>query len=186
MSLTLADYNPTVLHLVTLPNFLLAWALQQKDRLAFLQEAFTPDGELEVTEDVVQAFQSFLDTSRISLSFVSGAWSPDFVDLLYKPEVSQQPANGPARTLVVGAETIYSPFALSAFAETLVAILCRERVLHPAGHAAAIVAAKKLYFGVGGSLDDFVDKVISSGLSVKLVREEAEGVRRGIVQCAVP
>ncbi|KEY64953.1 hypothetical protein S7711_08194 [Stachybotrys chartarum IBT 7711] len=179
-SFVVADYNPTVLQLVTLPNFVLAWALHHRHS-PLLQEAFTLDGELELTPDVLQAFQAYLASSKISLSFISGAWSPEFVQLLYAAQ--------PARTasslaLVLGAETIYSPFALQAFTEVVFDVLNRERAA-PESSAAALVAAKRLYFGVGGSLDDFVDKAQSKGAVISTLREETEGVRRGVVRCVL-
>lgn len=180
--LTLADYNPTVLALVTLPNLVLAWALQQKNENAVVNEAFTPDGELELTPEVLVAFRQSLSSKQITLSFLSGAWSSNFVDLLYRSSV---PANLPAttKTLLLGSETIYSPFALDSFGSTLLSILQRERAERSSSGARALVAAKRLYFGVGGSLDDFVDRMRGLGASVKTLSEETKGVRRGVVEC---
>lgn len=197
LSLTLADYNPSVLQLVTLPNFILAWALLRQGESALLREALSSEedsdgGELELSDEVKAAFASFLETSKISLSFVSGGWSPAFVELLYgrglsvPPQSTSGPVGSSSSTLVVGAETIYSPFALGAFADTLLAVLRRERAERPDGGATSIVAAKRLYFGVGGSLDDFVERVTSDGADVRWLREETEGVRRGVVQCSLP
>ncbi|KAL8419681.1 hypothetical protein RB594_002746 [Gaeumannomyces avenae] len=201
LSLTLADYNPSVLQLVTLPNFILAWALLRRGESELLQEALSseedPDGggELELGDEVKAAFLSFLETSNISLSFVSGGWSPAFVELLYdgpgaplQQQQQQQQGGNSSSTLVVGAETIYSPFALGAFADTLLAVLRRERSGGGGGggSATSIVAAKRLYFGVGGSLDDFVDRVAGEGVDVRWLAEETEGVRRGVVQCSLP
>ncbi|AEO65975.1 4fb79e7b-d0f1-4495-b1d7-bcdcf0144b05 [Thermothielavioides terrestris] len=180
--LTLADYNPTVLYLVTLPNLILAWALQQRAQNEALGEAFTPDGELELTPEVLQAFRQALSSTGIKLSFLSGAWSPELVDLLYSSAV---PAGLPdtTTTLLLGSETIYSPFALESFSSTLRSILLRERRERPSGTARAFVAAKKLYFGVGGSLDDFVDKMRGLGADVRTLFEETRGVHRGVVEC---
>ena len=183
--LTLADYNPTVLELVTLPNFLLAWALLKRGKDDVLEDAFSMEGELELTEDVVKAFRHSLTSNQIELSFLSGAWSPDFVDILYSTSITPLAAEN-TTTLVMGAETIYSPFALDSFATTLLSILERERRERPNGSATAIVAAKKLYFGVGGSLDDFVNKMTGLGARVETVHEENEGVRRGVVKCLLP
>ena len=185
LRLTLADYNPTVLYLVTLPNFIVAWALQQRGKNEALQESFSSDGELELGENVLGAFNSFLNENGISLCFLSGGWSPEFVDLLYSLDTLP---HGPddAQTLIMGAETIYSPFALSSFTETLFSMLQRERSEQRSQLAVAVIAAKRLYFGVGGSLDDFVEKIESLGVLVSLMREETEGVRRGVVKCALP
>lgn len=191
LCLTLADYNPSVLQLVTLPNFLLAWALHQQQHDELLREALlSTEGELDITEHVVDSFKAFLDSSKISLCFISGGWSPEFVDLINSSSAALSSGTGggasPRKTLIMGAETIYSPFALISFTETLLSILSQEHDAQPGRQAVAIVAAKRLYFGVGGSLDDFVDKIRNLGASVSLVREETEGVRRGVVKCMLP
>jgi protein-histidine N-methyltransferase len=183
--LTLADYNPSVLYLVTLPNFILVWALQHAGDHS-LKDAFS-EGELELSQEVVQAFKNFLLLNHVTLSFLSGAWSSEFVDLLYTagPAPATE-SNVNSRTLVLGAETIYSPFALDSFSQTLLSILQRERSERPGGQAAAIIAAKRLYFGVGGSLDDFIEKMQAFGAAVENLREESDGVRRGVVRCLLP
>ncbi|OAA68497.1 hypothetical protein SPI_00692 [Niveomyces insectorum RCEF 264] len=204
LSITVADYNPGVLYLVTLPNFLLAWALQMRATSPLLQQAVSVEqdeghgdvhGEVELTDDVKAAFVAFLDAASISLTFVSGGWSPAFIDLLYAVEDDAAGADAGAQarsttavahTLVLGAETIYSPFALEAFSETLLAILRREPSHNQARQgsvATAVIGAKKLYFGVGGSLDDFIDRMRAAGATVRALREETDGVRRGVVQC---
>ena len=194
----LADYNPTVLQLVTLPNFILSWALHQQSETPALADASTleteagreGEGELELTPEVREAFAAFLYARRISLHFISGAWSPEFVDLVAVADVTRTAdaatagAAAKLSTVVVGAETIYSPFALGAFAQTLFALLERERAR---GNAAeALVGAKRLYFGVGGSLDDFVARAKELGADTEQVWEETEGVRRGVVRCRLP
>ena len=105
-----------------------------------------------------------------------------------------------ASLLVLGAETIYSPFALRSFTDTVFALLRSkgqadgqngavdtgdsgaESSKSGPGRPVCIVAAKKLYFGVGGSLDDFVDLAREMGATVTELREEAQGVRRGVVK----
>ncbi|KAK1730754.1 hypothetical protein CaCOL14_002849 [Colletotrichum acutatum] len=182
--LTLADYNPTVLQLVTLPNFILAWALERREQNAALEEAFAMGDELELTPEVLQQFKEFLTSSQISLNFISGGWSVELVDLLYETQ-SKLDGSSSFDTLLIGAETIYSPFALDAFNEMVLAILNREQSQRSSCQSQALVGAKRLYFGVGGSLDDFVDKARGRGATVTQVREEAEGVRRGVVRCTL-
>ncbi|KAH8775594.1 hypothetical protein F5883DRAFT_261325 [Diaporthe sp. PMI_573] len=188
--ITLADYNPSVLQLVTMPNLLLAWALHQRNYDPLVQDAWSStEGELEITEQVVDSFKSFLTTAGIHVSFISGGWSPELVELIYSSSASLPSGTddgGAPQTLIMGAETIYSPFALSSFTDTLLSILRREREAGPTRQATAIIAAKRLYFGVGGSLDDFVDKMRNLGAGVSMVREETEGVRRGVVECVLP
>lgn len=80
--------------------------------------------------------------------------------------------------MIVGAETIYSPAALKSFAETLVGLLDGgdDEV------KVALVAGKLVYFGVGGSMEDFCEAVRERGLGVDRVREESDGVRRATVE----
>lgn len=167
MTLGLADYNPTVLQLVTLPNLILSWAQVKR------HGSWELEGELEIDGTLLQEFQSSLRSYGIALSFFSGAWSPEFVRL-----VSQQIGFFPARLTVLGAETIYSPVALKSFAETLVALLKTI----PAHEKTAIIAAKKVYFGVGGSMEDFCDALRMDGMDVRQIREESDGVRRAVVE----
>ncbi|MBE3049707.1 hypothetical protein IMZ48_45865, partial [Candidatus Bathyarchaeota archaeon] len=95
----------------------------------------------------------------------------------------QETASAPSDALILGAETIYSPFALDAFYHTVMELLRREQKRSPGYGAEALVGAKKVYFGVGGSLDDFIAKTRDGGALVEQLREEADGVRRGVVQC---
>lgn len=168
--LSLADYNPSVLQLVTLPNILLSWA-QFKAR-----ESWELEGELEINPELIEAFISDMVHHNITLSFFSGAWSPEFVDNIKKQIISE-----PASLTVIGAETIYSPMALKSFAETLMAILAAQ-----SDHdRTAFVAAKKVYFGVGGSIEDFCDLAREMDAVVEQVREESDGVRRTVVEVGI-
>jgi protein-histidine N-methyltransferase len=184
VSIVLADYNPTVLQLVTLPNIILSWALYHRPALPLLDEAFSSEGELELSKELLEAFEESLASRSISLHFFSGAWSAEFVDLLNSEGVWTTQPGSKNNTLLLGAETIYSPFALDAFTQTMFCFLEKER--SRGAQAQALVGAKKLYFGVGGSLDDFVIKARERGANVEQLREETEGVRRGVVRCTLP
>lgn len=168
--LGLADYNPTVLQLVTLPNLLLSWAQTTKPGL------WKAEGELEIGPEVIQEFLASMESSVIKLSFFSGAWSPEFVQMV------DQDASSTARLTVIGAETIYSPAALKSFAETLMSLLKKGDSVEKT----ALIAAKKVYFGVGGSMEDFCDIVRSKGGVVEQTREELDGVRRAVVEVKIP
>ncbi|KAI0409427.1 hypothetical protein F4802DRAFT_604176 [Xylaria palmicola] len=184
ISFVLADYNPTVLQLVTLPNFILAWAIHHRDLLPLVSEAFSPEGELDLTPEILEAFGEFLSDRKISLRFFSGAWSPEFVSMIAS---TQSPVHRPDTeqgTVIIGAETIYSPFALTSFLQTILTLLQHEKARGKV--AEVLVGAKRLYFGVGGSLDDFVVQARERGTTVEQVREETEGVRRGVVRCTLP
>jgi hypothetical protein len=167
LDLGLADYNPTVLQLVTLPNIILSWAQVAR------RESWKAEGELELDAGLVDDFLASLILHGITLSFFSGAWSPDFAHL-----VVQKMTKEIASLTVIGAETIYSPTALKSFAETLIALL--ETM--PGSEKNALVAAKNVYFGVGGSMVDFCDAVRARGAEVEQIREESDGVRRSVVE----
>jgi hypothetical protein len=167
LDLGLADYNPTVLQLVTLPNLILTWAQVRR------KSSWVVDGELEIDSDLIQDFLGSLKSFEIRLSFFSGAWGPQFANLVIATMGSE-----PAPLTIIGAETIYSPAALRSFANTLVSLLA----IMPGGEKTSLVAAKKVYFGVGGSIEDFCDAVRAKAFDVEQIREESDGVRRVVVE----
>ena len=148
---TLADYNADVLRTVTLPNLLLTWAMHltpgeepfSASNLNPLHLTNADHGELELTPELLSAFQQHLSSQGLILTFVSGSWLPSssFLPLLpTAPELS---------TFLMASETIYSPSSLRAFTEILAGILKEVRT------GKAVVAAKRVYFGVGGSVEEF-------------------------------
>lgn len=162
-----------MLQLVTVPNILLSWA---QTRAGPDWEA---EGELELDSALFEAFRSSLATHAVSLNFLSGSWSPEFT--VHFTGLTTSAPQSPL--LVLAAETIYSPAALYAFADTLMAILTAEQVdtISGAKRATALVAAKKVYFGVGGSIEDFCAAVGARAGLVEQLREEEDGVRRAVV-----
>ena len=168
LTLSLADYNPSVLQLVTVPNVLLSWAQLRSE------SSWEPEGELDIDDEFLHTFSAGLAQRNIKLSFYSGAWSPEFVELVTSTSSSQKRAP----LLVLGAETIYSPMALKSFTESLMTILD----LQGQSESMALVAAKKVYFGVGGSIGDFCNAVKARGGKVEQIREEVDGVRRAVVE----
>jgi len=216
ISLTFADYNPTVLHLVTLPNILLTWARHHSTTTT--STAWAPEGDLEITPDLLSTFQTSLHSRKISLNFLSGAWSPEFVQNFQTISPPSNPKNDDKNDdkdndtnpplLILAAETIYSPLALKTFTSSLMSILEGE-IASSSTHVVAVamtdsissteidpmpalretraastalVAAKKVYFGVGGSMEDFCEGVRARGAEVVGVREESDGVRRAVVE----
>src|SRR5271165_525539 len=75
ISLGLADYNPSVLQLVTVPNILLTWA--QSRSLSDLGSSWPSEGEFDISPELLRAFTNDLVRASINLSFYSGAWSPE-------------------------------------------------------------------------------------------------------------
>ncbi|RAL07441.1 protein-histidine N-methyltransferase [Aspergillus homomorphus CBS 101889] len=178
---TFADYNSAVLRLVTFPNLLLTWnyitATQGNPPSAECD--VTEDAELDITPELVERFTKDLERRGITIEFISGAWSPEFVDLVFS---SGEKSTSDA--LVLASETIYSPASLQAFSETLVALL--RRPAQGGVPSRALIAAKKVYFGVGGGVDEFLavlEGVSGGGLTVQeRVDIKSEGVGRVILE----
>ncbi|KAF1347579.1 hypothetical protein BDV97DRAFT_202712 [Delphinella strobiligena] len=133
---TLSDYNATVLTLVTLPNLLLTWCHHK----TISQAPADLTGDLEITPELITAFLADMNAVGIELNFVSGPWGLRLAALI--PHTASEMG-----TLVLAAETIYSPAATTAFVALLIELLGRVKM------AKAVVAAKRIYFGVGGSVD---------------------------------
>lgn len=181
---TFADYNDAVLRLVTLPNLLLTWHNSRPQTVVepvVSEEAprREQDEELDITPELVDEFKNDLVRRGISIDFISGGWSPEFVDLVFSHSSS-----GDCKTLVLASETIYSPATLTAFSETLLALLRRSST--PAAKTRALVAAKKVYFGVGGGVDEFLavlKTVCGDELQVQEKLDvQSEGVGRVVLE----
>ncbi|EEQ34872.1 putative protein-histidine N-methyltransferase [Microsporum canis] len=168
----LADYNAAVLKLATLPNILLTWFITSR-RLREgnpTQADPTVDHLMELDQALLEDFRRDLSDRGITLSFISGGWSPEFVDLcLGKLQnvsdgatTGQRPAALERRTVILASETIYSPSSLLSFTETLVSLLRRAVSNGAARHekdkppVQALISAKKVYFGVGGGVSEFL------------------------------
>ncbi|KAF2862004.1 hypothetical protein K470DRAFT_263139 [Piedraia hortae CBS 480.64] len=164
----LADYNSQVLQAVTLPNLILNWwAACAADR-GVGGEGDEAD-DLLLSESLLSAFTSALHNSNITLSFLSGPWSPDLRSLL--PSFPSE-----ASTLILGAETIYTAATTDAFVEML------EFCLKEGNLAKALVAAKKYYFGLGGSVDLLKTKCAQKGLVAAEAGGMDKGVGRGLIE----
>lgn len=139
------------------------------NHLSSSPEPWESEGDLDVTEALTAAFLSDLSSRGITLDFVSGGWGAEMAELL-KPTSPYD--------LALGSETIYSPSTTPLFADVLLEVL-------KGGEGSGLVAAKQIYFGVGGSVTDFVNLVRSkdSNARIRVVREEKEaGVGRSIVE----
>jgi protein-histidine N-methyltransferase len=176
---TLTDYNADVLRLVTVPNMLLAWASTldaEKSKEAF-GEGGNPltsaerNADLYLTPALVTAFRTALSSIGITLTLLSGSWTPvsDLLNLI--------PSDPCLNTFILASETIYSPSSLSAFTEAMVELMKRVK------SGKAIVAAKRVYFGVGGSVDGFREECSRRGCVA--YEMEFEGLEEGVRRCLV-
>ncbi|KAK3072681.1 hypothetical protein LTR53_006376 [Teratosphaeriaceae sp. CCFEE 6253] len=141
LTITLADYNDTVLRLVTLPNLILTWAATT-GRSDFPTSPLDKDstGDYDLSPDVLQDFVADMRGKEIRLHFLSGPWSLSLANLIPSSGVDMG-------TVILAAETIYSPDSTEAFTELVCTLLRRVKM------SKAMVAAKRMYFGVGGSVD---------------------------------
>ena len=126
-----------MLKLVSLPNLLLTWCRSQNH----LRE----EGELDIDDQVLQQFLANMESQNVELNFISGTWGLRLTQLILGLEDHSREHE----RLVLASETIYSPTSVDAFIQTLGGLLDRVQ------QAEALVAAKKIYSGVGGAVDDF-------------------------------
>lgn len=185
---TFADYNASVLRLVTLPNLLLTWhnsRAQPGPDLESQPQQTQEELELDITPELITEFQNDLTQRNVTVSFISGAWSPEFVDLVFSE--THLNSDRKRHTLVLASETIYSPSSLGAFSETLLDLMRRASSASTStAQTRALVAAKKVYFGVGGGVDEFLAvlaNVCPDGLDVQQKLDvQSEGVGRVVLE----
>lgn len=186
MYFTLTDYNFDVLRLVTVPNLLLTWvaglnAEQSSDLFGEHGNPFLVQGggngdeghgDVYLTPALLSAFQSTLTETGISLTLLSGSWLPISTFLSLVPSAPD------LNTFIMGSETIYSPASLEAFTEAIAALMGRVK------SGKTVVAAKRVYFGVGGSVDGFKESCGRRECVVQDVQFEGleVGVRRALLE----
>jgi len=180
---SICDYNEDVLRLVTAPNIFLARQHRRWDKTTNSLAGLDEDKDELETDDIdesqVQSFLSDLAERQLSFDFVSGAWGNEFLGLI---EHNPKTDNKLKRTLILASETIYSPTSIKPFTDTLITLLRRG-----GSGSKAYVAAKRVYFGVGGGVDEFVREATSSGALVKeTVDIRNEGVGRVILEVTLP
>jgi len=141
LTFTLADYNEAVLRLVTLPNIILTWAANtQNADFPTPNLAVDSTGDLELSESLLQHFVADMKSKDIRFNFLSGPWSQKLANLIPDSGVEMG-------SVILAAETIYSPSSTEAFVDLLCMLLKRVKM------SKAMIAAKRMYFGVGGSVD---------------------------------
>ncbi|KAH8728345.1 hypothetical protein GQ44DRAFT_45854 [Phaeosphaeriaceae sp. PMI808] len=160
MYFTLTDYNADVLKLVTLPNLLLTWVSsldEAQSHSLFAENESNPllgaedHGELYISPELLKRFRGTLSELGLTLTLISGSWCP--TDAL----LQLVPSSPDLNTFVLGSETIYSPASLTAFTDAIVELMKRVKT------GKTVVAAKRVYFGVGGSVDGFRQECASRG-----------------------
>ncbi|KAG6877151.1 hypothetical protein C0992_010681 [Termitomyces sp. T32_za158] len=173
----LQDYNASVLELVSFPNVLLTWytspaaesfrASHPPPEADEDTEPANPNapGDLFLTPELKSAFLASLEAYKIRLKFFSGSWN-SFPVTPYD--------------IVLTSETIYRSESLSPFLALLKGAANVQDKQKQKVHL-CLVAAKILYFGVGGGVEEFVARVKDEGGLVETVWEVASGVGRRVM-----
>ncbi|KAF8520945.1 hypothetical protein BU17DRAFT_88545 [Hysterangium stoloniferum] len=190
----LQDYNSVVLQLVTLPNVILAWYSSpasesyraQEDPHA-LELNFSEAGELALSPELLSAFTASLQDRNIGLNFISGSWN-DTDTWIREKDIRYD--------LVLSSETIYRMASLPSF---IALLRSSSRVSHgtetgapqdaggePPPRPICLVAAKVIYFGVGGGVMGFERAIEEAGGQCITVFEQKAGVSRRIMQIIWP
>ncbi|KAJ7587047.1 hypothetical protein C8J56DRAFT_90802 [Mycena floridula] len=182
----LQDYNASVLSLMTLPNIIFSWYMSLAStayRDSVEDDLPPPDpsipADLPISTELKAAFLSSLDTYRIVLRFFAGPWQDFGVASPYD--------------MVLTSETIYNNKSLPSLLDLMeracgagskdVALEDPTAKLSLSSSSyICLVAAKVLYFGVGGGVSEFTKKVEEKGRgSVETVWEKNVGVGRRIM-----
>lgn len=138
-----------------------------------------PAGDLEITPDLLSRFIKDLSDKFIYISGISGTWNEAFTDLLVPFEDPQRRSQ--IETIFLASETIYSLSSIHAFTKVLLKAL--KSAEQTQGSGRALVAAKKIYFGVGGGVDEFLKALNElGGKGITAWESKAEGVGRVILE----
>ncbi|CAI4039656.1 hypothetical protein SMKI_09G0630 [Saccharomyces mikatae IFO 1815] len=182
LKFVLTDYNASVLRLVTIPNLIITWAktVLSIDELYALQKNECENipinsEELLLSSKLLAAFYSDIQSRNIHVVLISGSWGRKFSNLI------REILSNKKKVLSLTSETIYQPDNLPVIAET---ILDMHRL--PQTDVQTYVAAKDIYFGVGGSIVEFENyldsRVKSEGLPIQYERFKVNsGLKRSII-----
>ncbi|CCG83744.1 protein of unknown function [Taphrina deformans PYCC 5710] len=161
ITLVVQDYNLPVLQLSTVPNLFLAWYLSTPDR-AQSDGQGREEGEVRVSAQDRSEFLRDLAERDVRIRLLTGPWSREMSSTVGTVD------------LILASETIYSTANLPAFTSLVKDCLTEEAV--------ALVAAKRVYFGVGGGVEEFTSELIKQDLAANHVFTSEHGVRRTIMQ----
>ncbi|KAL9031824.1 MAG: hypothetical protein Q9196_000197 [Gyalolechia fulgens] len=174
-TLILADYNPSVISLATIPNLLLTYALTS-------QLIPPASGDLEITPALLSSFKQGLTHRNIHICAVAGIWGSAFASEMSLPDEPHVQSHTSAHALILASETIYSPASTVTFTTTLLELMRKHN--ERGTNVRALVAAKRVYFGVGGGVDHFLNLLREHGGEAKEVWATG-GMGSGVGRCVV-
>lgn len=155
----LADFNESVLELVTAANLLLVWIYHNCP--AKLTEK---SGEIDIAEYIPLMLDD-LETRSLQVSFLAGPWSA----------IMHSTTTQDMFSLILASETIYSLDSLKDFT------LAVNHFMKPNGKA--LVAAKQIYFGVGGGVEEFIQVARPLMKVNRIFQTTCFGVARCVLEC---
>ena len=197
LKVTLCDYNEDVLRLATAPNVFLNYGLTSDTNRppAHGGTRVEDGGDLDLEdlggESFVTTTISELASNDMSFEFISGGWGDQFFDLIKSPPPPSSSSTRPRHNhspnlLIFASETIYSPSSIKTFTQTLLLLLRFHHQNHPGVTAKAWIAAKKVYFGVGGGVDEFAREVQGlGGMCTTIWKTQGTGVERVVLEISV-
>ncbi|KAL6720742.1 hypothetical protein ACLMJK_002667 [Lecanora helva] len=171
--LWIADYNISVLEACVMPNLVLTW------HLAHFEAVAPREGDLEITSNLISSFLEDISDKSICIHGISGAWGDAFCQIL-DPLIDPYHLEN-MDIMFLASETIYSPSSIRSFVRVLSRVLRATRSAE--GTTKALIAAKRIYFGVGGGVDEFLKILEESHGSANSVWEsKGTGVGRVILE----
>jgi protein-histidine N-methyltransferase len=130
-------------------------------------------GDFDVTDQILQQFVDDITAKGINIVVLSGPWSAQMCDLV-------PPSSPDLGSVILAAETIYSAESTTAFVEVLVPLLERVKM------AKAMIAAKRMYFGVGGSVDGLKEACREKGaVAYEIENHGVPGMDSGVGRALV-
>ena len=167
ITLILQDYNDVVLRYLTLPNLLLAWCRHAqttgtgKGVEDGAGKAWEDEGEIEV-DAVKDDFLAAVKSGKVSIRILQGGWGREMAELIGSVD------------LLLASETIYNEASLPHFIDTIARCVSPES-------GVALIAAKSVYFGVGGGVESF-KRMIPATTSCRTLFESGGGIKRVILE----
>ena len=150
-----------------------------------------------ILPELLSEFQSSLESRRITIRFISGSWQSLTTDEQQTSPILKYPFD-----VVLTSETIYNvkylptlinllklamgkPNLGEASSDTIAEKIDTKLTLDESGKSSeslCLVAAKVLYFGVGGSIRDFERSIKLQGGKTDSVLQRKDGVGRTVLR----
>ena len=160
---------------VTLPNLLLTWYFHSNEE----KEDQGQQGDIELSDEIIDGFLDDLRKYKIDIQFYSGHW--EGLTAINAINIDSLP------NIILTSETIYStetmPILIDALEEAYHGSLDEEvKSSINSTDKLCLVAAKVVYFGVGGGVYAFEQELKRRKASTKTIWKSEKGVSRVVLQ----